>query len=399
MYRYRQLKMLFLYLLLPFVLTGCWSSKEIEDLGMYTGMAIDIGQPAPVEKEFEMKGAEYSKHNKVMTTIQIVPMKTVRTKDKSNTGTNKPYLNVSGSGDSILEIFRQFSVRLDQPIIGHHLKVIVISSKLLRKQTIEQVTDFVLRDNDIRPSTKVYISQGEAKETLESSERNEVPSFHIAGMYRNQMRTSKVLDSVTLSKLDALMKTKKSFVLQNLVSGGGEIEFSGAGIIKGSSGHWIGNLNQEDAECLAWMTNNGKAGTIKAYDWDNQPLAYEIKSMKSKITPFVNEGKISFKVNLAVEGRLIETWNKNNIPSTNYYAEKTSQIVEEKLTQMIQRLMKKLQSTYKVDVAGFGQRLAIVYPSVWKQVKEDWDETFSRSEVNFTYDIKLTDFGSFTEKE
>jgi spore germination protein len=208
-----------------------------------------------------------------------------------------------------------------------------------------------------------------------------------------------VLDFVTLSKLDALMKTKRSFVLQNLVSGGGQIEFSGAGIIKGSSGHWIGNLNQEDAECLAWITNKGKAGAIKAYDWDNQPLTYEIKSIKSKISPHVDEGKISFKVHLAVEGRLIETWNKNNIPSTNYYAEKTSKIIEEKLAQLVQALMNKLQSKYNVDVAGFGNRLAIVYPSVWKQVKEDWDDTFSRSEVNFTYDIKVTDFGSITETE
>lgn len=396
---YRPYKILFLYLLLPVVLTGCWSSKEIEDLAMYTGVALDVGQPAPIEKEFEAEGADYSKHNKVMTTIQIVPIKTIGTKDKNNTGTNKPYLNVSGSGDSIIEIFRQFSIRLDRPIIGHHLKVIVISSKLLRKQTIEQVTDFVLRDNDIRPSTKVYISQGPAKETLESSEPNEVPSFHITGMYRNQLRTSKVIDSVTLSKLDAMTRTKRSFVLQNLVSGGGEMEFSGAGIIKGASGHWIGNLSQEDAECLAWITNKGKAGTIKTYDWDNQPLTYEIKSMKSKITPHVNEGKISFKVRLSVEGRLIETWNKNNIPSTSYYAEKTSKIIEEKLAQMVQTLMNDMQSKYKVDVAGFGHRLAIVYPSVWKQVKEDWDDTFSRSEVNFTYDVKVTDFGSFTEQQ
>jgi spore germination protein len=100
-----------------------------------------------------------------------------------------------------------------------------------------------------------------------------------------------------------------------------------------------------------------------------------------------------------VEGRLIETWNKNNIPSTNYYAEKTSKIIEEKLAQLVQALMNKLQSKYNVDVAGFGNRLAIVYPSVWKQVEEDWDDTFSRSEVNFTYDIKVTDFGSITETE
>lgn len=46
-----------LVLLLP----GCWSSKEIEDLALYAGLAMDTGRPAPAEKTFEAKGAVYNK--------------------------------------------------------------------------------------------------------------------------------------------------------------------------------------------------------------------------------------------------------------------------------------------------------------------------------------------------
>ncbi|MHA7963263.1 Ger(x)C family spore germination protein [Paenibacillus sp. CAU 1782] len=393
----RLVKCLILIVLLPALLTGCWSSKEIEDLALYAGLALDVGQPAPVEKEFEAKGARYSKRNKVMATIQIVPTKSAGGEDKKKSDTKKHYLNTSASGDSILEIFRQFSIRRDRPIIGHHLKVIVICAELLKVQAIEQLMDFVLRDNDIRPSTLVFISRGPAKDTLYSSQPNEIPSFHISGMLRNRSRTSKVINAVTLSRLDALMYAKKSFVLQNLVTAKGETEFSGVGIIKGSSGQWIGNLNQEDTEGLAWIKNEGHAGVIKTYDRDNEPITYEIKAMKSKIKADVSGNKIAFHVSIKTEGRLIEIWN-----SRGQYTQKESNVkdVEElfkaKLKNIINTLMRKLQTDYKTDVAGFGEVLSIKHPHIWKKVKEEWDDIFSKTEITFDYKLSITEFGSFT---
>lgn len=379
------------------LLAGCWSSNEIEDLALSTGLALDNGQPAPIEKEFEAKGSTYSKRNRVMVTIQVVPIHSKGSEGKSQSGQQSAYMNVSASGDSVFEIFRQFSIRLDRPIIGHHLKVVVISVELLRKQSIEQITDFLLRDNNVRPSTLVYISEGSARETLMTKKSNEVPSFHIAGMHRNRSRTSKVLSPVTLTKLDSMTHSRRSFVLQTLVTGGGETQLSGAGIINGSTGRFIGDLNQEDTECLAWLNGEGDAGPIKTYNSNGQPITYELKSMKSKITPQTEGERISFKVDIETEGRLIETWDEFH-PTTSEYAKQVEQQVEDKLAEMMQHLMGKLQSKYKTDVAGFGQRLAIKKPAAWRKVKDDWDEAFSRSEVTFDYKVKITDFGSFTEK-
>ncbi|RAU97939.1 Ger(x)C family spore germination protein [Paenibacillus sp. YN15] len=395
----KQLKLLLACAALTLLLPGCWSSKEIEDLALYAGLALDSGQPAPGEKKFEAKGAVYSKRNKLMATIQIVPTKSVGMKDKDEYQSQMPYVNVSGSGDSLIEIFRQFSTRLDRPVIGHHLKVIVISADLLQKQSIEQLTDFLLRDNDIRPSTMVYISQGMARDTLVSNRTEIVPAFHIMGMIRNRTRTSKLLPPVTLSRLDGFTYAKKNFVLQNLVTGGGEIEFSGSGIIKGSSGRWIGNLSQEDTECLVWLRNEGTTGVIKTEDADNETLTYEVKSMKSKMNSIVEGDRIAFRVSLVSEGRLIETWNEQSTPSSHQFAETAEQIVEERLAQRMQTLMRKLQKEYKVDVGAFGERLAIQHPEVWRKVKDNWDEVFSGVEVNFSYDVRITDFGSFTEED
>lgn len=384
--------------LLPLLTAGCWSSREIEDLALYSGLALDAGQPAPVEKTFEEEGATYSKQNKVMVTIQVVPTKSIGTKDKKQSGTQLAYLNISGSGDSILEIFRQFSTRLDRPIIGHHLKVIIISARLLKQYSIEQLTDFILRDNDIRPSTLVFISQGPARDTLYSKMPNEIPSLHIRGMLRNETRTSKVLGPVTLAKLDAFTHNKKSFVLQNIVTGSGEVEVSGAGIIQGSSGRWLGNLSQEDTECLSWLRNQGNSGAIKTYNWEHVPITYELRAMKSKITSHVNGDQISFHVDIATEGRLIENWSRDATPSSEQYAKKAEQVIKDKLAIMMEGMIAKLQETYKADVGSFGERLAIEHPGVWRKVKDNWDDVFSRTEITMAYKVKITDFGSFTEE-
>ncbi|AIQ16058.1 spore gernimation protein GerC [Paenibacillus sp. FSL H7-0357] len=394
----RTLPLILCTLLLLVTQTGCWSSREIEDLALYSGLSLDTGKLTPTEQTLEEQGGTYSKQNLITVTLQIVPVKSTGTMAKQASQQTAPYVNLSGTGDSVLEIFRQFSIRNERPIIGHHLKVIIVSTDLLKRQKMDQLMDFVLRDNDIRPSTMVFISEGRADASLISKRSGEIPSFHIKEMISNQFRTSKVMHPVILSQLDALMHSKRSYALQNLISADGDTEFSGAGIIKGDTGHWIGALSQEDTECLSWLTNKGTSGAIKAYDWDNEPMTYEMKAMKSKIKAMVDGDDISFEVSIRTEGRLIETWNNDSYSTSAVYSEKVGRVFQEKLAQMMQKLIQKLQSDYKADVAGFGEMLSIQHPAEWKKVKDHWDDTFSKSKISFKYDLKITDFGSFTEE-
>lgn len=80
---YRRLLPLILCLsLLAATQTGCWSSKEIEDLALYTGLALDIGELTKAEQELAEKGVHYSKENKITATVQIVPVKTIGIQEK-----------------------------------------------------------------------------------------------------------------------------------------------------------------------------------------------------------------------------------------------------------------------------------------------------------------------------
>lgn len=74
MFRQRVIRLLLVFVIL-LTQSGCWSSKEIEDLSVYTGLALDKGEPKGVEREFEELGGSYFKKNKLTATVQIVPEK------------------------------------------------------------------------------------------------------------------------------------------------------------------------------------------------------------------------------------------------------------------------------------------------------------------------------------
>ncbi|MGG1615886.1 Ger(x)C family spore germination protein [Paenibacillus sp. NRS-1782] len=397
MYRRHILSLLLAFILLV-TQAGCWSSREIEELSMYTGLSLDKGEPSTVEQDLEKEGSYYFKKNKITATVQIVPKKSFGNAAKQAGGQGPNYINIAGTGDSVLEIFRQLSIRLDRPIIGHHLKVIVVSTELAKQQAMQQLMDFVLRDNDIRPSCLVFLSKGRAANTLVTKYKDEVPSFHILYMIRNHFRTSKLMRGINLSELDGLMHSKKSYILQNIIEAEGELEFSGASIIKGDTGHWLGNLGQQDVESISWIKDDVEGGAIKTYDERNQPITYEIKSVNSKITTKVTEGNdISFHVKIESKGRLIEDWDDKMDPTKTQNIKKAEKEFEKEVTRRLKTLMHKLQSEYKVDVAGFGEHLYIEQPQVWKKVKKDWDYKFSQIPVTFDVKLSITDLGSSAE--
>ncbi|MNB71068.1 Spore germination protein B3 precursor [compost metagenome] len=376
-------------------LTGCWSSKEIEDLSMYIGLALDEGKPTPTEQKLDEQGVGYLKRNVMTATIQIVPTRSSGSAQQQTKSQQPPqFFNVTGTGDSLLEIMREFSLQLDRPAIGHHLKVIVVSNVLAQSHNMENIMDFVLRDNDIRPSCLVFLSHGPAKNTIEGAQTGDIPAFKLKGLPRGHFRTGRVMEGINLTKLDEQLSIKQSFVLQEVNENNGITVAAGAGIIKGETGKWIGSLNQTDVESIAWISNEIRGGTIKSYDWRNEPITYEIKEAKSKITSTVKGDDISFHVNIQSEGRLIENWDIDENPSASGYNDKAQKIFEKRLSDMLSSVMLKLQSTYHADVIGFRDVLKIQHPKVWKKVEDHWDDVFSRTPVTFDIKLKITDYGS-----
>jgi len=392
------LAFLSVFLLVP--LTGCWSSHEIEERSLGVGVALDKGKESMIEKEFDEQGGGYARKNLITSTYQLITPQVASSTTKQGGPQQKSYVNVSETGDSAFQMLRELSLRSDTPLTSPHMKVMVIGEALARSYSLEQLVDQSLRDNDFRPSCLMFISKGRASDTLESKTAGEIPAFRLSAMVENAYRTTRILPPIPLIKLESKIQSRSSFLLQNVVSANGEIKFAGAGIIKGKTNKMIGFLNEEELDGLTWITGKGKGGLVKSFDKKTgQLIVYEIESMKSHIQPHVKGNNISFDVHIESVGRLSESWMTSGSSFNNQFLQNAQKTSEKKVKHLVRNVLEKMQTKYKVDVAGFGNQLRIKRPRVWMRVKDNWDQTFS--EVPINYDVKLTikDYGASGSKK
>ncbi|MEK6447192.1 Ger(x)C family spore germination protein [Priestia aryabhattai] len=392
------LAFLSVFLLVP--LTGCWSSHEIEERSLGVGVALDKGKESMIEKEFDEQGGGYARKNLITSTYQLITPQVASSTTKQGGPQQKSYVNVSETGDSAFQMLRELSLRSDTPLTSPHMKVMVIGEALARSYSLEQLVDQSLRDNDFRPSCLMFISKGRASDTLESKTAGEIPAFRLSTMVENAYRTTRILPPIPLIKLESKIQSRSSFLLQNVVSANGEIKFAGAGIIQGKTNKMIGFLNEEELDGLTWITGKGKGGLVKSFDKKTgQLIVYEIESMKSHIQPHVKGNNISFDVHIESVGRLSESWMTSGSSFNNQFLQNAQKTSEKKVKHLVRNVLEKMQTKYKVDVAGFGNQLRIKRPRVWMRVKDNWDQTFS--EVPINYDVKLTikDYGASGSKK
>ncbi|MGM0923574.1 MAG: Ger(x)C family spore germination protein [Bacillota bacterium] len=384
-----------LSVLLLLSLTGCWSSNEIEEIGLSVGLALDEEKESTIEKELKEQGGGYTKSDIITLTYQFVNAQGKGSESKGGGMQQKPYINISETGDSIHQMTREFSLRKDRPMFSPHLKVIVINSDLARSYSLKQLLDQFLRDNEVRPSCLVFISKGKASETMESKETGEIPAFRFIGIADNEYRTTRILPPISLAKLEGKMQSGSSFLLQNALATNGEVKFSGAAVIKGKTQNLLGFLNEEELEGLTWIKGTGKGGLVKSLDKEtSQPIIYEVESMKSKITPHVNGNNISFDVNIESEGRLSENWAVPGNGSENKFLKSAEKAAEEEVNRLVNNVLEIMQEDYQVDVADFGNQLRIKHPKVWEKVKKDWDQTFSEVPIKYNVKLNINEYGA-----
>ncbi|WP_339315363.1 Ger(x)C family spore germination protein [Paenibacillus sp. FSL R10-2734] len=373
-----------------FFLSGCWDSKNITELSLVVGEAIDQGDEAPMERILNEKGGGYRKQNMITITWQIVIPKIAAS--KSTSADQKPYKNHSISGDMIHQFAREASLE-SKPLFNQHQKMFVFGEKLVRSMDLQTLLDQHFRDNEVRESGLVLVARGLAKDTLETK-GSEIPVDRLVQISKNQYRNTRILPPMTIQNIMGKISTRSSFLVQSVVASQGEVKFAGAAVFKGETNKLIGFLSEEELEGLTWLTGKSKGGVVKTLDEPDQPfIIYELESLKSRIRPNVAGNKISFHVEIESVGRLTEDWRKKVNYFEDEFLQSAEKAAEEEVIRHVDMILKAMQKKYGVEVAGFGNQVRIHYPKVWQNVKHNWDEEFRKISVTYNVKLKINDYG------
>ncbi|MDY8095676.1 Ger(x)C family spore germination protein [Paenibacillus polymyxa] len=357
------------------LLTGCWDSREIDNLSIIQGVAIDTDQQDMLELTYQHLIAQKSRKNM--------------------------YSNVTTfNKDSIQSASREQAKQVSRAPLYSFIRLILISDQAIQKTRIDQLLDTFTRS--YKPSRKslVMIVKGNAKEALNKiGKHKEIPSIDLEALAKNSDFNSKIPYRITLGEMSTHISQGADFLIQCLESNDGN-HFSGAALVSGKTKKFAYWLDEEDVIGINWMLGKTKGSIIKVEDpKTKQHMVFEVEDAHSKLIPHLNGQDLSFTVRIKTDIKL----NENSVTSVDFLKESfirtAKEAAQDEIKQTISQSLNTLQKEMRADVVGFGTKVKVNYPAYWDRVKENWQNTFSQIPIDVQAEIQIERTGAYTKGE
>ncbi|HHW67163.1 MAG TPA: Ger(x)C family spore germination protein [Epulopiscium sp.] len=364
-----------------FLFVGCWNYREVDDINIVAGTAIDKG----IHKEY-------------MISIEIL---------ESSIGKESPTTSklIVAEGESIFDAVRNAIAISGKKLYWSHNKILILS-KEVAQEGITEVIDWFLRDAETRSDVYILVSKGtSAKEILEKKQKDEkieqVVSFNLHDILVNQKVLSKA-PNIQIWQLtndivdEGIMAIAPSVELAK-VDHNDCPEILGTAFFKNDQ--LIGFLSENETKYLLFLRNQIKGGLLNLSPEDNKKnptITFEIFDNKTKLQPVTKDKEIAMNINIDTHLAV------GTIKGTkNYLTDKEIIQLEKDVADMIktncENLIKKMQSEYKADIFGFGAKIRAHKPAFWKDMGKNWENVFENLEVHINVNVGIIN-GSTTAK-
>ncbi|SHI63737.1 Ger(x)C family spore germination protein [Clostridium intestinale] len=362
-----------IYILLLFIfistnLSSCWNYREINDMSIVSGVAID-------------KGGADGKYEVTVELIDIQQGKDINMHSK--------YITLSGN--TMFEISRNMIALIGKKLYWSHSKSIIISEDIAR-DGISGILDWYSRDAETRTDAYILVSkENTAKEILKSKPITEnYTSFELSKLLKNEKTLSNVpvvdlwgiLDTFAQDGLSTWLPTVKI----NKNNDDNILQVDGSAIF--SKDKLIGCIDENSTKSILFAKDKVKGGLLVLDKESESPITFEIFKNKTTIKPSIENGNLQFNIYTDTIVSLDEIQS-----DYEFYTEEGKSELENELSDMLQKSIyssiKRIQSEYGADILGFGAKLYENNPATWNDVKDDWDKTFKTLTISVNSKVNI----------
>ncbi|GAB2565509.1 Ger(x)C family spore germination protein [Gracilibacillus alcaliphilus] len=354
---------LFLLCCMSLLLTGCWDEINIEERGFVVGISLDLAE-------------EHTEDNPMITvTNQFVIPGGLGAPNEDSSGDQKPFNNLSIDGESVFEAIRKMSTMKGNAPFFEHLQLIVVSEELAREQKLfARTMDLFLRDQEMRRSVRILISENKAMDILDIEPDSEpLPVMYINNASENNDKVAGLLEPLRTGDLHEYLLEKNNYLIPRIFALDNEIQFNGAGVFNGRTNHLVGVINDEEIVGLNLITGDLKGGFIK-FEINDQLMIYEIRKAKSNIKINADDtNNIHIDIVISTEGNIGEMYGERTLLEKDYLEEIETQI-NGKMESLAYDVIQKGKEELEMDFFGFGEMLQQRHYKKWEKIKDNWDE-------------------------
>lgn len=385
----RKLSVLLCVLLFLLVLSGCWSRRELNELGIAVGIGVD-----KAEKGYRV-------------TAQVVsPGEIVATKSSGN---RTPVTVYEATAETIFEAIRKITTKSSREVYLAHLRVLVIGEQLAR-EGIQQALDHFSRDHEVRTDYFVIVAKGStASDVLKVlTPIEKIPANNLYLSLDISQKLWAPTATVTLDQLisDIVSEGKNPILSAVHVVGKqvgqtqqniekttppGYLKYMGLAVFKKDK--LIGWLNEKESKGFSYITNRVKNTVGHIQCPNGGKFVVEVIKSETKLKGKILDDKPQIQIDIKMEENIGEVDCQIDLTKKETIAE-LEKLAEKKVVNIVMTTVKKVQRDYKADIFGFGDAIHRADPAAWNTIKQDWDKLFAQVEVNVNVDTKIRRIGT-----
>lgn len=374
------------------LLSGCWDKVEIDRRSLISIIGIDVGEQAGKEKELKNLSPD-----EPFTGMDLKRLKvTFGAPDISQLGPDKggtaKDMYITTDAYSMQNAVDKTTLKSSRDIRFSHIKLLVLSKDLTTyPEILKEIVDYLQREPSLNRNIYVVMSDGKAEEyikhkpTMEKNIEN-----YISGLIENTTRSTSILP-VTLNEFLTLLSENGNAMLPRMTieKDKNELGISGVSIIKDYK--YKGDLSTIETANLEMLRGKLKGGRKTIYK-NGHPTDIVIDSVERKISMDNQQGKLTFSISLDIEGELKDYYVGGQLFSRNML-ESLQQNLNNSVKQECAQVVQITQREFGVDPIGIREYVEKYHPSLWKQVKNNWSETYSSATINVIVNSNIRRIG------
>ncbi|HVJ50717.1 Ger(x)C family spore germination protein [Desulfitobacterium sp.] len=371
-----------------FFLEGCWGKKEVDQLAFVIGIGLDQGKkPGDIIFTFQIAqpkkgGQSGSEINNWILSTEV---------------THAPL-----SEEKVFEILNRY------PFVGT-TKILVIGEELA-KSGINSVIDSFQRYYQFRRTMYMIVAKGKAKDILNTKLRNDqLPALSLLG----RIEENKAVSSFPVTRIGhylTLLSREGQApiipVVDRLQPGEGGIDYKGSEggeaeelLLEGAGvfrvGKLVSYLTDQESKGYLWLENEVGTRFISTEEMNGISVTAKVIRSKSNYSVTQDEKGPRFNYQLKVIVAMTEVMGSQPPMSPEKWAAFTGDA--EKL--VAQAIEKECQAAINKDkeipndFLGIGRHIEQKNPSLWKEVRNNWEKTLQDLPVDLDVEVTIEHSG------
>lgn len=387
----RKISLCFMFLLVIYFLTGCWSRTELNELAIVTAMGIDKSE----------EGYNVS--------VQIINPSELAGNAKSG---RTEVVRFTQSGKTVTEAVRRLSTDIPRRIYVAHLSEVIFGEEIA-KDGIAKALDVLSRQHEMRSDFYLTVARGSSAADILDVQTafSKVPADKIFSTLENSEKRWAATKTVTMDELisNIVSKGKEPVLMGVYVYGDRE---SGSDVTNGQNISPKTGISVDSTAVFkkdklqGWLNEADSIGFNYVIDnVDNTAVTVPCEGGESTIVTISTSTKVKGKIVKGTPKIEIDVTQEGNVGEVectiDLTKQKTINELEEKYKkntkEHIEGAIKTVQEEYQSDIFGFGEVIHRANPKAWKRLEQNWDQEFAKLDVTVNVDAKIRRLGTITK--